>query len=61
MILSQRYIKLNCEHIGNSFLDYNESLNKIDLPNVERIGNYFLGKNKSINREQFLKLLVMVS
>ena len=31
MILSQQYIKLNCETIDNDFLWYNNSLKSIDL------------------------------
>ena len=46
MILSQEYIKLNCETIDNYFLDYNNSLEKIDFPKVKTIGNYFLFDNK---------------
>ena len=55
MILSQQYIKLNSEHIGNKFLYNNKSLESLDLPNVETIGTDFLYCNKYLNREQFLK------
>ena len=45
MILSQEYIKVNCEAIDNYFLFYNNSLKSFNLPNVKTIGNYFLSEH----------------
>ncbi len=44
------YINKGIDVIGNNFLEYNEALAKLELPQAQIVGNYFLSFNEGLTK-----------